>query len=97
MRKSKGRIYVDCTKAGVDEIGSINTYIGKPGVASANQCPPVYYGDAFMWFLIVVWCMHLTAPLCDILLHCDDIDAAFQRILYHPDLAITFAYVFLDY
>ena len=97
VRKGKGRICVDCTKSGADEIGSINTYIGKPGIASADECPPVYYGDAFMRFLIVVWRMRLTAPLRDILLHCDDIDAAFRRILYHPDLAIAFAYVFLDY
>jgi hypothetical protein len=96
-RKAKGRICVDCTKPGADEIGSINTYIGKPGVAPADECPPVYYGDAFMRFLIVVWRMRLSKPLRDILLHCDDIDAAFRRILYHPDLAIAFAYVFLDY
>jgi hypothetical protein len=50
-----------------------------------------------MRFLIVVWRMRLTAPLRDILLHGDDIDAAFRRILYHPDLAITFAFVFLEY
>jgi hypothetical protein len=97
MRKGKGRICVDCTKAGKDEIGSINTYIGKPGIAAADECPPVYYGDALLRFLIVVWRMRLSAPLRDILLHCDDIDAAFRRILYHPDLAIAFAYVFLEF
>jgi hypothetical protein len=59
--------------------------------------PPVYYGDALLRFLIVVWRMRLSEPLRDILLHCDDIDAAFRRILYHPDLAIAFAYVFLEF
>jgi hypothetical protein len=32
--------------------------------------------------------------LADILKHCDDIDAAFRRILYNPKLAIVFAHVF---
>jgi hypothetical protein len=32
--------------------------------------------------------------LADILQHCDDIDSAFCRVLYHPDLAIVFAYIF---
>jgi hypothetical protein len=41
--KGKGRICVDCTKAGKDEVGSFNTYIGKPGVAPADECPQVYY------------------------------------------------------
>jgi hypothetical protein len=41
--------------------------------------------------------MRLAQPLVDILLHCDDLDAAFRRVLYHPDLAIVFAYIFLDY
>jgi hypothetical protein len=97
MRKGKGRICVDCTKVGVDEIGSINTYIGKPGIAPADECPPVYYGDALIRFLKMLWRMRLSKPFLDILLHCDDIDAAFRRILYHPDLAIAFAYVFEAY
>jgi hypothetical protein len=88
---------VDCTKAGVDEAGSINTQIGKPGIADPDECPPVYYGDAFMRFITEVWRMRLTRPFKDILCHCDDIDAAFRRILYHPDMAIAFAYVFNDY
>ena len=38
--------------------------------------------------------MRIAKPHEDILQHCDDIDAAFRRIIYHPDLAVTFAYVF---
>jgi hypothetical protein len=97
VRKGKGRICVDCTKAGVDEVGSINTQIGKPGIADPDECPPVYYGDAFMRFIMVLWRMRLSRPFEDILCHCDDIDAAFRRILYHPDMAIAFAYVFNEY
>jgi hypothetical protein len=98
MRKGKGRICVDCTKtAGPDMSGSINTYIDKPGIADADECPPVYYGNAFMRFLIQLWRMRLSCPLTDILQHSDDIDSAFRRILYHPDLAIAFAYVFSNF
>lgn len=74
--------------------GSINTYISKPGVADPGECPPVFYGTAFDRFLIWLWRMRLTRPLEDILQHCDDIEAAFRSILYNPELAIAFAYVF---
>jgi hypothetical protein len=49
---------------------------------------------AFMRFLINIWRLRITFPTQDILLHADDIDSAFRRILYHPELAIVFAYVF---
>ena len=29
--------------------------------------------------------------------HADDIEAAFRRILYHPDVAVLFAYVYSEY
>jgi hypothetical protein len=41
--------------------------------------------------------MRLAMPCTDILMHCDDLDAAFRRVLCHPDMAVVFAYVFLDY
>lgn len=41
--------------------------------------------------------MRLTYPLKDILQHCDDINSAFRCILYHPDLAIVFAYVLSEH
>jgi hydrogenase maturation factor len=37
--------------------------------------------------------MGMAKPEADILQHCDDINSAFWRILYHPDLALIFAYV----
>ena len=96
IRKSKGRICVDCTN-GPDPIGSPNHSIPKPSAANADACPPVYYGKAFNRFLLQIWCMRQAEPLLDILLHCDDLDAAFRRVLYHPDLAVVFAYIFLDF
>jgi hypothetical protein len=41
--------------------------------------------------------MHMTRPEEDILQHCDDLDLAFRRIMYHPDLALVFAYVFTEF
>jgi hypothetical protein len=40
IRKSKGRICVDCTN-GPNPIGSPNNSIPKPSVANADACPPV--------------------------------------------------------
>jgi hypothetical protein len=96
MRKGKGRICVDCTN-GPDEAGSANTYIRKPNIAHADECPPVFYQHSFARHLRRLWRTRITFPDQDILQHCDDIDAAFRRVLYHPDLAIVFAYVFGDY
>jgi hypothetical protein len=52
---------------------------------------------AFQRFLINIWRLRITHPQQDILLHADDVDAAFRRILYAPDMAIVFAYVFGPY
>jgi len=41
--------------------------------------------------------MGITKPTSPILVHADDIEAAFRRVLYHPDVAVAFAYVFSDY
>ena len=96
MRKGKGRICVDCSN-GPDPIGSPNHSIPKPSHANADACPPVYYGHSWIRFLTLIWSMREARPHADILLHCDDLDAAFRRILYHPDLAVVFAYIFLQY
>ena len=96
IRKGKGRICVDCTN-GPDPIGSPNHSIPKPSPANADACPPVYYGNSFTRFLLMIWSMRLAKPLVDILLHCDDLEAAFRRVLYHPDMAVVFAYIFLDF
>ena len=41
--------------------------------------------------------MGITKPTSPILVHADDIEAALRRVLYHPDVAVAFAYVFSDY
>jgi hypothetical protein len=93
VRKGKGRICVDCTN-GPDPIGSPNSQIPKPSITNADACPPVYYGTAWQRFLSHIWSMREARPHADILLHCDDLEAAFRRVLYHPDLAVVFAYIF---
>jgi hypothetical protein len=96
-RKGKGRICVDCTN-GQDVAGSANTSIPKPNMANADKCPPVFYQHSFARHLCRLWrTRRLSYPNEKILQHCDDIDAAFRRVLYHPDLAVVFVYVFGDF
>jgi hypothetical protein len=98
VQKGKGRLIVDAsTKLCPDDTGPPNLHIpppGKPGQFDEN--PPVFYGTALRRHLAAVWNMRITHPREDLLQHTDDIDSAFRRMLYHPDLAIVFAYVFQD-
>ena len=50
-----------------------------------------------MRFLILIWRIRITFPGIEILLHADDLDSAFRRILYSPEMAILFAYIFGPY
>ena len=93
IRKGVGRICVDGTN-GPSKTGSPNSYIPKPSESNADECPPVFYGTAFNRHLEHLWRMRITRPRENILQHCDDIEAAFWRVLYHPNLAIVFAYLF---
>jgi hypothetical protein len=97
--KGKGRICVDGTNGptGPDTPGSCNTHIPKPSGENSDECPPVYYSTALMRFLIAIWRLRITHPGSDILLHADDIKSAFRRILYSPEMAVLFAYVFGPY
>jgi hypothetical protein len=94
--KGKGRICVDGTGGpdGPDTEGSCNTHIPKPSIENPDECPPVYYSTALMRFLTAIWRYRITHPESDLLLHADDLDSAFRRILYSPEMAILFAYVF---
>ena len=87
---------MDCSN-GPNLEGSANTYIPKPSASNADACPPVFYQHAFARHIRHLWRTRLTYPTEDILQHCDDIDAAFRRVLYHPDLALVFSYVFGDF
>ncbi len=95
--KGKGRLCIDCTN-GPDPSGSANTYIPKPGTPERlDECPPVWYQYAFKRLLRHIYRLRRTKPGAPLLVHADDIEAAFRRVLYHPDLAVAFAYVFNDF
>jgi len=96
VRKGKGRICVDGTNTINDhDDGAPNARIPRPGMEGAeDECPPVYYATALSRQLKHIWNLRIQHPYEDILQHVDDIHAAFHRILYHPDIAIVFAYVF---
>ena len=96
LRKGKGRICVDCTD-GPDPIGLPNHSTPKPSPANADACPPVCCGNSFARFLLLIWSVRQAWPLVDILLHCNDLEAAFRRVLHHPDMAVVFACIFLDF
>jgi hypothetical protein len=100
VRKGKGQICIDCTNGpnGADTTSSANTFIPQPKVGDLDACPPVHYATTFMRHLQHLWRMRITFPIANILQHCIqhciNIDAAFHRVLYTPELAIIFAYVF---
>lgn len=99
VRKGKGRIVVDASSTISDnDRGNVNAQIPKQGSAGhADECPKVYYGNAFARVLEHIWNLRIDHPSEEILLHVDDIDAAFRRIVYHPDAALAFAYVFQEF
>lgn len=92
--KGKGRICIDCTN-GPDPAGSVNTQIPKPGTPERiDECPPVWYQFAFKRLLRRIYRLRQSRPGSRIMVHADDVEAAFRRVLYHPDIAPAFAYVF---
>lgn len=98
VRKGKGRLIIDAsTTLHEDDTGAVNSQIPKPGTPDrAQENPAVFYGSALVRHLIHIYNLRLQFPNDDILQHTDDIDSAFRRVLYHPDLAIAFAYVFME-
>eukprot|EP00980_Cylindrotheca_fusiformis_P003813 scaffold843_cov88-Cylindrotheca_fusiformis.AAC.2 len=97
FQKGKGRICIDCTNGPGDAAGSANSHIPKPSPDVALECPPVYYQTAFRRLLCRILQMRMACPGVPIMVHADDIASAFRRVLYHPDMASAFAYVFEDY
>eukprot|EP00980_Cylindrotheca_fusiformis_P021937 scaffold8773_cov76-Cylindrotheca_fusiformis.AAC.1 len=79
------------------EAGSANTYIPKPSSENMEECPPVYYQSALHRLIARVMSMRMAQPTVPILVHADDISSAFRRILYHPDMACAFGYVFDEF
>jgi len=99
VRKGKGRLVVDASaKLDPDDTGAVNDKIPKPGTEQRErENPKVFFGSALLRHLQHVYNLRINFPTEDILQHTDDIDSAFRRMLYHPDLATAFAYVFMEY
>ena len=74
--KGKGRICIDCSN-GPDTLSSVNTHIPAPKHGIELECPPVHYQFAVKRFLRHVLRMQITSPNAPILVHADDIEAAF--------------------
>jgi hypothetical protein len=98
IHKGKGRIIIDAsTNFHHDDTGAPNAYIPPtetPGMAEKN--PPVFYRTAIRRHAEHTWILRISHPREDILQHSDDINAALQHILYHPDLALVFGYIFME-
>ncbi len=62
-----------------------------------TSAPPIYYSNALKRHLIWIWRLRLIWPREDIFQYVDDIQAAFHRILYHPNAGIIFATVFAEF
>ena len=69
---------------------------GAPDHADENP-PAVHYGTAFKRFLIWIYNLRVDHPAVDICLSADDINAAFRRLLYHPDMEALWATVFQEF
>lgn len=99
IRKGKGRLCVDpsTTISAVDD-GNANASIPDPGtLGREDECPAIYYATALHRHLTHIWNLRITHPTEDILQFVDDIQAAFHRILYHPDGMKLFASVFCEF
>jgi hypothetical protein len=93
MQKQKFRIIVTPTNAIFEgDTENANAQMPKPRVDHQRN-PAVYCGKAPMRHWVYIWPLHQRHPERDLLLHKYDINAAFRRILYHPDTAPTFATV----
>jgi hypothetical protein len=98
LRKGKGRLVVDSSTALAPvDLGAPNVHTPKPGTPGRHEeNPRVYFGTALLRHLLQTWNLRIDFPLEDILQHIDDISAAFRQLIYHPDLAIVFACVFME-
>ena len=84
--------------AGTPDDGAANVQLPRTGAEDKeDENPPVYYGTAFLRFLIWIYNLRVGHPAEDICLLADDITAEFRRILYHPDMAILWATLFQEF
>lgn len=98
-RKGKGRLCVDpSSQISGDDDGAANSHIPSPGTEDReDECPAIYYSSAFQRHITRIWNLRIEYPEEDILQYVDDIQAAFHRVLYHPDAMKVFASVVMEF
>ena len=98
-RKGKGRLCVDPSSTiSSDDDGAANDSIPPPGTEGReDECPAIYYSTAFHRHLSRIWNLRIQYPYDDILQYVDDIQAAFHRVIYHPDAMKAFASVVMEF
>ena len=99
IRKGKGCMCVDPSSHISDhDDGAANDKIPSPGTEHReDECPTIYYASALHRHLTQIWNLCITHPKDDLLQFVDDIQAAFHRLLYHPDAMSVFATVFMEF
>mgnify|MGYP005694889421 CR=1 FL=1 len=92
LRKNKGRVVVDPSAhiAEDGDSGALNDAMSKD---DPIQCPPTFYATAQQRHWSHIWNLRISHPTEEIVLYKDDINAAFHRARYHPDIAAAYAYV----
>ena len=91
-RKEKGRIVVDPSNHvhRDHDTGALNDQLDK---SDTMAVPKTYYASAQIRHWAHIWNLRISAPKIEILLYKDDINSAFHRCRYHPDIAVAYAYV----
>jgi hypothetical protein len=70
--------------AGTPDDGAANAQLPCTGAEDKeDENPPVYYGTAFLRFLIWIYNLRVEHPAEDICLSADDITAAFRQTWLH--------------
>ena len=92
LQKGKGRIVVDPSTRIHDDgdSGALNDHMDKK---NTTDVPRTFYASAQRRHWAHIWNLRITHPRKEILLYKDDINSAFHRGRYHPDIAAAFAYV----
>ena len=92
LRKDKGRVVVDPSTHVLPDCdsGALNDGMNEE---SPDDVPPTFYASAQLRHWAHIWNVRIGNPSWEILLYKDDINSAFHRVRYHPDIAAAFAYV----
>ena len=92
LRKGKGRIVVD-PSTHVHEAADTGALNDQMARSDPEQVPRTFYASAQRRHWAHIWNLRICHPATEILLYKDDINSAFHRGRYHPDVAAAFAYV----